>query len=105
MGKGPDCYKCKYREDSPGSAHSSCVHPAFRKAKNDGFGGLMAIFASVGREHPVKGASTNKKIVVVGAPHGIAHGWFNHPWDFDPTWLEKCTGFKAIKKKKGKVKA
>lgn len=103
MGKGPDCYKCKYREDSPGSAHSSCAHPAFGKSKDDPMGGLMAIFASVGRSNPVMGGSTKKKIIVEGNLHGIQKGWFNHPWDFDPTWLEKCTGFKAIKKK-GKVK-
>lgn len=102
--KGPDCYKCKYREASAGSAHSSCAHPAFKGSSDNAMGGLMAIMASVGRTDPVMGRSTNKKITVEGSLHGIKNGWFNHPWDFDPLWLMKCTGFKDIKKK-GKVKA
>ena len=28
--KKPDCYKCKYREDIPGDAHSRCLN---KKAK------------------------------------------------------------------------
>lgn len=27
-------------------------------------------------------------------PHGVKNGWFFHPVNFDPTWLEKCDGFK-----------
>lgn len=30
---------------------------------------------------------------VVGSPHGIANGWFAHPWNYDPTWLVSCDGF------------
>lgn len=27
--------------------------------------------------------------------HGVAHGWFNWPWNFDPVWLVACEGFEA----------
>jgi len=37
----------------------------------------------------------NTNAVVRGTPHGISNGWFFHPYDFDPTWLEACTGFEA----------
>jgi hypothetical protein len=32
-------------------------------------------------------------IIVKGNPVGIERGWFTHPVDFDPTWLEECSGF------------
>jgi hypothetical protein len=32
---------------------------------------------------------------VVGNSHGIARGWFFHPFNFDPVWLIKCDGFAA----------
>jgi len=38
---------------------------------------------------------SNKKAHVVGNVHGKQSGWFIHPWNFDPIWLEKCDGFKA----------
>jgi len=57
----PNCYKCKYREEIPGDAHSRC---------------------------------TNLKAKVVGERHGINSGWFFWPFNFDPTWLINCNGFK-----------
>ena len=30
---------------------------------------------------------------VLGNIFGIKKGWFNWPYDFDPTWLESCDGF------------
>lgn len=38
--------------------------------------------------------SCSKKTVIVAANnHGIQSGWFMFPFDFDPNWLEVCTGF------------
>lgn len=56
------CYKCKYRGDVPGSAHSNC---------------------------------SNQYAEVTANSHGIKSGWFFHPWNFDPVWLESCTEFNA----------
>ena len=36
----------------------------------------------------------NLKAKVKGNEHGIKSGWFCHPSNFDPTWLEECDGFK-----------
>ena len=36
-------------------------------------------------------ANTDAK--VVGNLHGVRNGWFWWPINFDPVWLEKCTGF------------
>ena len=71
-----DCYECKYKGDVPGSCHSSCNHP--------------------------KCKILNEK----GNHHGIEKGWFNHPMNFDPVWLEdpvikiKCNGFERKKEVK-----
>ena len=66
-------------------------HPAFKSTNDDPLLNIMGMFASVGREPPMQ--SLSSEIEVEGDPHGIASGWFNHPWNFDPTWLVKCTGF------------
>ena len=36
---------------------------------------------------------TNPYSAVVGDPHGIRHGWFLHPFNFDPNWLIYCDSF------------
>jgi len=88
----PDCYQCIYRRDVVGSAHSACHHPAFFNVHNDPVLNIMAIMGSVGRIPPM--VAPNSACVVTGDPHGIWRGWFNHPFDFDPTWLQECSGFK-----------
>lgn len=88
----PDCYACVYRGEVPGSAHSSCNHPAFQAVRDNPMAALMAIFGSVGRVPPQQIVSDECR--VVGNPHGIRRGWFNHPLNFDPVWLQSCTGFK-----------
>lgn len=91
MEGAPNCYKCKYRSGVPGSTHSSCNHPKLDKAHGEPLSAVLAIFASVGRVEPIQGRGAG--IHVEGHPHGISKGWFNHPWNFDPTWLVSCDGF------------
>jgi len=85
----PDCYKCKHRRDIPGDAHSSCAHPSLKVAADNPLLGMLAIFASVGRVDPI----ALQALGVTGDSHGIKNGWFNWPWNFDPTWLKTCKGF------------
>ena len=91
----PDCYKCKYKGEVPGSAHICCKHPANKEALDNPMLGLLSGLASVGRMPPMVAKAEGLK--VVGNEHGISHGWFNHPFNFDPTWLESCDGFKKQK--------
>lgn len=90
----PDCYECKWRGPVSGSAHSSCTHP---KAKSDDEKNpimeMVAIFASVGRVGPMMATQGARDLNVKGDAHGIANGWFNWPWNFDPVWLESCDGW------------
>jgi hypothetical protein len=71
----PNCYACKHRRDLPGSAHSQC-----------GPGGMRGLLVGilVGRGE-LQGPTLN--------PHGVRNGWANWPLDYDPVWVEYCTGF------------
>ena len=86
-----ECYKCVYRGNVPGDAHSCCRHPDVKDQVSDPFSSIMAIFASVGRTEPVQAKST---FIIRGDPHGIKNGWFNWPWNFDPVWVQECGGLK-----------
>jgi hypothetical protein len=37
----------------------------------------------------------NSDAKVTADAWGIRNGWFCHPWNFDPCWLESCTGFES----------
>lgn len=89
----PDCYRCKYRRSLVGSAHSRCAHPSADTSESNPFMETFAIFASVGRCAPVINKRALKELHVRGSAHGIKHGWFNWPYNYDPTWLEACDGF------------
>jgi hypothetical protein len=88
----PDCYKCKHREQLSYDAHSSCKHPAFEGGHNP----ILALLATLHASHrvgPIEAKSG--EIKVTGNQHGIKMGWFMHPLNFDPVWLESCNGFEA----------
>lgn len=88
----PNCYECKHREQLTYTAHSACKHPAFE-------GGVAPILALIATLHasrrggPIE--APNGGITVKGNQHGIDSGWFMHPLNFDPVWLEECSGFEA----------
>ena len=88
MGK-PDCYQCIYRRNIPGDAHSSCVHPSTGTVHDDPMLEILSMLGGT-RMPPIE----IKGMHVRGNPHGIAHGWFAFPFNFDPVWLEACDGFK-----------
>lgn len=93
----PDCYQCKYRGEVPGSCHSSCNHPAFAKINDDP---LLQLMGMLGKRGPLSGLVTKTDgCVVTGNAHGIRNGWFVHPFNFDPVWLESCTGFERASHK------
>ena len=85
-----DCWKCIHKGSVAGSAHICCKHPSL--GENSPEEKLMSIFASVGRSPPM--IKTSKELNIKGNEHGIAKGWFNFPYNFDPTWLINCDGFK-----------
>jgi len=48
-------------------------------------------FNILGDAHSACSAPEGTK--VKGHSAGIQGGWFMWPYNFDPTWLESCTGF------------
>jgi hypothetical protein len=91
----PDCYKCIYRGELAGDAHSCCKHPKVIEAEKTNGADLIGLLALLG-----VGVMANiKGIKVKGNNHGIKHGWFAWPFNFDPVWLEECDGFKEKEKK------
>ena len=87
----PDCYKCKHRENIPGDAHSKCNHPKCRSISESPLLNALSILGSV--RGGVPPLPTGLK--VKGNPKGIRGGWFHHPLNFDPLWLEECDGFES----------
>lgn len=95
------CYDCVHRGEVPGSAHSSCQHPATHGTRQSPFmqlagivgkrgGDQLAAMASSFDEGPGRAALQLK---IRGNDYGIRNGWFVWPVNFDPTWLESCEGF------------
>jgi len=74
-----DCYKCKYRGNVAGDAHSCCRYP-----NNDI--GMLSFFEKSNLENM-------EKLNIKANSHGIRNGWFMWPVNFDPVWLENCDGF------------
>lgn len=97
----PNCWACIYRGEVPGSAHSSCLHPATQAVRAEPFaqlagtvgkrGGpeLMAMASAFGQGPE----SAARQLHIRGVELGIRRGWFVWPVNFDPTWLENCDGF------------
>lgn len=93
----PNCWECKHRGSVPGSAHSRCHHPITGGEGKDPMAELFSILGSVGRVPPVIDVDAAAELGIRANYHGIVNGWFQWPYNFDPTWLEECKGFQAKK--------
>lgn len=74
-----DCYKCKYRRNVPGDAHSCCRYPGNKT-------GLFDFFENGNKKNA-------RKLNIKADQHGIRNGWFFWPINYDPVWLTNCDGF------------
>ena len=77
------CYNCKHRQDVVGSCHSTCVNP-YADPKS-------SVYFMLQQAKSLQ--SSDGSFIIEGNTHGIMMGWFTWPIDFDPVWVEKCTGF------------
>jgi hypothetical protein len=75
-----NCYKCQFRAEVPGSAHSQCKHPV---AVSSGIEVLRGIVA--GREPYL--TNNDEERVLEFSKCGISGGWCLWPINFDPTWV------------------
>lgn len=46
-------------------------------------------------------ARDNRALAITANPHGVKNGWFSWPFNFDPVWLESCSGFERLHDRKG----
>jgi len=83
----PNCYDCKYRRNVPGDAHSSCVHPKIGEIDSNPFGAVVDMISN-----PDRITNAARELNIVANPHGVRNGWFWWPANFDPVWLENCSG-------------
>jgi hypothetical protein len=56
---------------------------------------VMLIRFAGGSAETVPTSNLQEAMGITANPHGIRNGWFNWPWNFDPVWLETCSGFSA----------
>lgn len=95
----PNCYKCKYRGEIPGNAHSKCVHPSISEITNCAEAEIIGLLGSRGIARlglnlgAIINNAPNNPLGVRGSDHGVKSGWFNWPVNFDPVWLVSCNGF------------
>ena len=85
--KKPNCYECEFRGTIPGDAHSRCNHPKVKQDSNM-LGALVDMLGG-------KNTEAAKELGIKENPQGIRRGWFMWPTNFDPTWLQSCSGFKS----------
>ncbi len=76
----PDCYKCRYRSQLLGDAHSACLHPLASPML-----GMLFMFGH--------SEAKTMQFHIRGNTHGVRSGWFLWPLNYDPVWLEICSGF------------
>ena len=83
------CLTCMYRGPVPHSRHSSCHHPRVDDimGDHDTLGMLIENLA----EGKVPYIFDNLKIVV--APGAVANRYALWPFNFDPVWIESCSGY------------
>ena len=87
------CYNCLHRGEVPGSAHSSCHHPATGNPVDQN--PFTALVGLMGRRSGMT-TLTSKAAGILNiraAEQGVRRGWFLWPVNFDPVWLENCDGF------------
>jgi hypothetical protein len=95
----PNCRECRYRRDLPGSAHSKCVHPNTLRVHANPTAGMVALLGKRSGLTLMPLTPEAQALTVVGHEHGIRHGWFLWPVNYDPTWLEHCDGFTPLEQR------
>ncbi len=92
----PNCYECQHRRELPGSAHSKCMHPATARVHANPTAGMVSLLGKRTGLTSMPLTTEASALNVSGVEHGIRHGWFLWPVNYDPTWLERCDGFTPV---------
>lgn len=93
------CLQCVYRGKVPYSRHSSCHHPYVDEIiGNHDY--LLDLLSSIVNDCRIPNFSGSFQVKIKDS--AVAEGWGTWPFNFDPVWLIKCTGFKALPQYKDK---
>lgn len=84
-----ECYRCCYRRNVPGDAHSACGHPDLNGVTTN-----LQNIVDILNSDLSSILTVAEKLKIKANPHGVKSGWFMWPFNFDPVWLENCDGFK-----------
>jgi len=85
------CFACTHQGDLLRSYHICCRHPLVVRALDQANPDPRLSAMAAGRVGLTFWCPN--PLNVAGSGHGIMHGWFDWPWNFDPIWLESCDGF------------
>jgi len=90
----PMCYNCRHRGPVHNSRHSSCHHPRVQDIMSRS-GDLLMLMDGIVNKRRIPYLFEDLKVVF--AERGIIGGWALWPFNFDPLWLEQCSGFEEAK--------
>lgn len=80
-----NCYKCKFRGNVAGSAHSRCnLISSLDEPKSSELEFLLSTGV-----YELVDKNTNEPLVKLNQ-HGVKNGWAMWPINFDPVWVESC---------------
>ena len=83
------CHTCQHHKPVPDTDNCACNHP-WLDSKNTAMAQLM-----VQKMGECKMVNEGVEFFVKINQQGIDSGAANWPIDFDPVWLEECTGYEA----------
>lgn len=93
----PNCQKCIHKRNIPGDAHFQCS--LFMKKMEEQEGKIFFLYYSIySHLEPNLVKEFINKYTGMGAEHhGIASGWCNFPFNYDPVWLKGECKFQELK--------
>lgn len=90
---GGFCSTCKHAGDVYNSCHASCKHPAVNEIISNS-DDLMFLLDGIVNKKKIPYIHMSLKVDI--KKQGIEGGWASWPFNFDPMWLDNCTGYEEV---------
>lgn len=88
-----NCRECQHVGPVPNSIHCSCKHPAALRLQGhstDLFHHMKTLTQDLKLPRII---GLEIKAVKQWEKEAISEGWLLYPFNFDPRWIESCSGF------------
>ena len=93
----PDCYQCEYHKPLGHKGRIGCFQPKVRglrrMSSEDTMWGILGTLEGL----PIAASNLSFLFGITINLEGMLKGEFRWPFNYDPTWLEACDGFKQKK--------